>query len=187
MNYFRMIGFGLVFCALSCGKETHEKTLPSQENDQKIEQQQQQIDSLKQQVKNLEKPATEENNEVVETPPNSNITLKNLAGKHALTLQWISWDKPGLIHFKKIGADTYEVKGQQTKGNDFLKIEGTITQKSNTQLDFVGTIETFVERNGAECNRTGSQTFLVTQNRKYWRLQNMTHCFGLTDYVDIYF
>ena len=30
-------------------------------------------------------------------------------------------------------------------------------------------------------------TFRVTQNRKYWRLQQMEVCDGLTDYVDIYF
>jgi len=35
--------------------------------------------------------------------------------------------------------------------------------------------------------RSGPMEFLVTQDRKYWRLQDMVACDGLTDYVDIYF
>ena len=29
--------------------------------------------------------------------------------------------------------------------------------------------------------------FAITQNRKYWRLQQMESCGRLTDYVDIYY
>ena len=77
--------------------------------------------------------------------------------------------------------------GIQKKGKDYVKIEGQIIQISNEELNFEGTIETFVGNNGGKCLRTGPQLFLVTQNRKYWRLQSMEECFGLTDYIDIYF
>lgn len=102
-------------------------------------------------------------------------------------MQWISWDKPGTINLKKIEHNKYHVSGIQKKGDDYLKIEGQIIQFSPHELSFEGTIETFVKANGGKCLRTGPQTFLATQNRKYWRMQNMVECFGLTDYVDIYF
>ena len=118
---------------------------------------------------------------------NEDSGLKDLSGKHPLTLQWISWDKPGTVNFKKTGEDEYHVSGSQKRGSDYLKIEGKMTQISEKELAFEGTIETNIKSNGGKCLRTGPQTFLVTQNRKYWRMQNMVECFGLTDYVDIYF
>lgn len=117
----------------------------------------------------------------------NNAPSGDLSGDHALTLQWISWDVPGKINFTKTGDKTYKVAGQQRKGNDYLSMEGVITQLSPKHLRFEGTIETDIKANGGKCVRTGVQDFLVTKNRKYWRLQNMEHCFGLTDYIDIYF
>jgi len=40
---------------------------------------------------------------------------------------------------------------------------------------------------GRNCLRDGTYEFRVTQRRRYWRLQQMEVCDGLTDYVDIYF
>jgi hypothetical protein len=42
---------------------------------------------------------------------------------------------------------------------------------------------------GSPCVRTGPMTFAITQNRRYWRLQepHMVSCDGSTDYVDIFF
>ena len=40
---------------------------------------------------------------------------------------------------------------------------------------------------GRNCVRDGEYEFRITQNRRYWRLQQMEVCDGLTDYVDIYF
>ena len=129
----------------------------------------------------------EDSEENVGNTPENNDGLKDLSGKHALTLQWISWDRPGSINFKKIGENKYQVSGSQKNSLGYLKIEGVITQISNLNLAFEGTIETDIANNGGKCLRTGPETFLVTKNRKYWRLQNMEACFGLTDYVDIYF
>jgi len=118
---------------------------------------------------------------------NEDSGLKDLSGKHPLTLQWISWDKPGIINFKKTAENEYQVSGSQKRGSDYLKIEGKVIQISGKELAFEGTVETNIKSNGGKCLRTGPQTFLATQNRKYWRMQNMVECFGLTDYVDIYF
>ena len=124
---------------------------------------------------------------ITETTETVRPEMKDLSGKHPLTLQWISWDRPGTVNFKKVGLNQYEISGNQTNGSDYLRIKGHITQISDQELQFEGSIETNVASNGGKCLRTGSQMFLVTQNRKYWRLQNMVECFGLTDYVDIYF
>ena len=40
---------------------------------------------------------------------------------------------------------------------------------------------------GRNCVRDGEYQFRVTGRRRYWRLQQMEQCDGLTDYVDIYF
>lgn len=128
-------------------------------------------------------------NEVDDLPVDP-AELKDLSGKHNLTLQWISWDKPGTVYFKKIGDNLYKVSGSQKKGKEYLTIDGQITQVSAKKLGFEGTIthSTAINGNGAECVKTGSQIFLSTQNRKYWRMQDMANCDGVaTDYIDIYF
>ena len=40
---------------------------------------------------------------------------------------------------------------------------------------------------GRNCLRDGTYEFRITGRRRYWRLQQMEQCDGLTDYVDIYF
>jgi hypothetical protein len=41
--------------------------------------------------------------------------------------------------------------------------------------------------NGKPCERYGKMLFKITQNRKYWRLQEMQSPCGIeTDYVDIF-
>ena len=139
--------------------------------------------TVDQQIAHEDTPTTPE--KTMEDRPVSG--LKDLSGTHDLTLQWISWDKPGKISFKKIAKNKYQVSGLQSKGKDYLKVEGEITQVSAIKLGFEGTIEHSVANNGEKCIRKGSQILIATQNRKYWRLQNMVECGGLTDYIDIYF
>lgn len=120
----------------------------------------------------------------------SSQTIADISGKHALTLQWISWDKPGTVNFTKIGKNLYKVSGSQKKGREYLTIEGEISQVSVDELSFDGTIKhsTAINANGKECVKTGPKTFLATKNRKYWRMQDMANCDGVaTDYIDIYF
>lgn len=114
-------------------------------------------------------------------------------GKHNLTLQWISWDKPGSVIISEAGSDGWSsIKGSQTgeKGN-YLRIDGKIKPLNDRELEFDGKIELRVDflNAGEPCIRTGPKLFKATGTRKYWRLQDMTNCEGgtVTDYVDIYF
>jgi hypothetical protein len=116
-----------------------------------------------------------------------------LVGTHPLTLQWISWDKPGYVHIKPATGDWYPIEGEQKSatGNNYVRIEGKIKPVSEKELLFEGRIETLVEsiNGGKPCLKKGEQIFLSTKGRKYWRMQNMLNCEGnrVTDYVDIYF
>jgi hypothetical protein len=123
------------------------------------------------------------------------LTPARLAGKHALTIQWISWEKPGEITFTSIGDNKYEVEGSQ-RGEDsgecpdcYLKIKGVVTEITPKKLEFTGSINSSIYhiQNGEVCTKEGTFDFLSTKNRKYWRCQNMDGCEGVTDYVDIYF
>ncbi len=116
-----------------------------------------------------------------------------IVGRHPLTLQWISWDKPGYVHIKPATGDWYSIEGEQKSatGNNYVRIEGKIKPVSQKELFFEGRIETLIEsiNGGKPCLKKGEQIFLSTKGRKYWRLQNMLNCEGnmVTDYVDIYF
>jgi hypothetical protein len=124
-----------------------------------------------------------------ETPtPKSYPTF---AGRHDLTLQWISWDKPGSAIITESDLGWYTIKGNQTgeKGS-YLRINGRIRPLNDRELEFEGTIEHYADAvtTGEPCIRRGKQLFKATGTRKYWRLQNMISCDGTTtDYVDIYF
>jgi hypothetical protein len=113
------------------------------------------------------------------------------AGKHPITLQWISWDKPGSAEIKPLTGDWYSINGsQRTNDGDYLTIDGKIRRISEKELEFEGTIVTKVKynNNGEACVKKGKQKFYAKGNRKYFRLQNMQNCEGgmLVDYVDIY-
>ena len=114
-------------------------------------------------------------------------------GKHSLSLQWISWEELGEADVKHLGDNKYSVSGEQRnpQNDDYLKIDGTLEAVSKTELIFNGTVETKSEsvNNGEPCLKKGEQRFLSTQNRKYWRMQDMENCEGgmVLDYVDIYF
>lgn len=114
-----------------------------------------------------------------------------LPGKHALTLHWISWEKPGSVMILPGEAGWYSIQGRQNgdKGH-YLIVNGKIRPINARELEFEGKIEHNVHpANGSEpCIRTGKQFFKATGTRKYWRLQNMISCDSTTtDYVDIYF
>lgn len=122
-----------------------------------------------------------------QVPQSSNPTF---LGKHALTLQWIGWDKPGSVTITADNDGWYSINGTQIGGNgNYLKINGQIKPLNNQELEFEGKIETRVDHinAGEPCIRTGKKLFKATGMRKYWRLQDMISCDGTTtDYVDIY-
>ncbi len=116
---------------------------------------------------------------------------KILLGKHRFALQWISWnyfgtaivtDKKGILYLKG------EQKGRGS--DDYLTIDGVITQIDEKEFKFNGKIDTKVSHiNGNKpCPREGEVTFAITKNRRYWRLQDMRNpCDGVLDYVYIFF
>ena len=114
-----------------------------------------------------------------------------LQGRHSLTLQWLSFNNgaPGIAFINKADSGWYSIKGEQQNKEGYLKIEGKIKMITPEELIFDGRIvhNLATINNGELCEKNGIQTFLSTRNRKYWRLQNMEGCAGLTDYVDIYF
>ncbi|MBR5687135.1 MAG: hypothetical protein IKX36_04170 [Prevotella sp.] len=113
-------------------------------------------------------------------------------GKHMLSLQWISWDYYGTCNITKQPDGTLRCKGEQLsrENDDYLRIDGEISIVDAKHLVFTGTIATKIYHinNGQECLREGTFDFESTQNRKYWRLQQMENpCDMCADYVDIYF
>jgi hypothetical protein len=126
---------------------------------------------------------------------NNMVNNQTLLGKHNLTLQWISWEKPGyvVVNEDKLTKRLY-MKGKQVGGEesdtDYITIDGEIINITSNLFTFQGIIATKVYHifDSKECVRNGTFTFKITQNRKYWRLQEMDNpCDQVTDYVDIYF
>ena len=73
-------------------------------------------------------------------------------------------------------------------GNERVELDGDVLRIGRDRFTLAGNITiTNAPDQGRVCVREGEFEFRVTQNRRYWRLQQMTVCDGLTDYVDIYF
>jgi acyl-CoA synthetase (AMP-forming)/AMP-acid ligase II len=119
------------------------------------------------------------------------FAAKELLGARKINLQWIGWE-----NWREFGDlqvvdrnGTLYLKGQQTKGEDYLKIDGEVVSIKAREFVFQGSVITRVSHNnnGKPCERYGKMLFKITQNRKYWRLQEMkSPCGTETDYVDIF-
>jgi hypothetical protein len=125
------------------------------------------------------------------TVVNSPVMARKLVGKHKLNLQWIGWDKWSDFGDIKVvnRQGMMFISGEQTKGGDYLGIDGTILNIEDKQFTFQGKIITRVSHinTGKSCKREGEMIFKITENRKYWRLQQMENpCDPVTDYVDIF-
>lgn len=115
-----------------------------------------------------------------------------------ITLQWISWDWRGKA-YARWQDDSIVITAEQNAekapagvndlapGNVYMN--GYIAEIGAFHFIFDGSIVIQDAPDaGRYCERTGQMEFRITQNRKYWRLQDMEGCGdGLTDYVDIYF
>jgi len=116
--------------------------------------------------------------------------LKRLLGSAGITLQWIGWDRRGTLTADYSGK-LLRLRGGQSAAPPMrgtLTIDGVVTEIRATSFTFVGRIDiSDTPDAGRSCHRDGEMRFAITQNRKYWRLQQMEACDGLTDYVDIYF
>ncbi len=122
---------------------------------------------------------------------NSPKAVRQLLGNRKLNLQWIGWDKWSDFGNARIvdRQGLLVIEGRQEKGNDLLTIDGKITKVDAKEFIFNGKIVTQVSHNnnGQPCVRDGRMVFKITNNRKYWRLQQMqSPCGTETDYVDIF-
>ncbi len=122
---------------------------------------------------------------------NNATAARQLLGNHKLNLQWIGWDKWSEFGNARVvnRRGTLFIKGKQSKGDELLTIDGKILQVDAKEFKFKGKIITQVSHNngGQPCERDGEMVFKITQNRKYWRLQQMQSPCGVeTDYVDLF-
>lgn len=116
---------------------------------------------------------------------------QQLIGKHKFQLHWISWNKwKDLADLSVTNrGGVYFVKGRQSKGEDFVEIDGKVLSVDAREFAFSGRIVTRIsyKNEGRPCQRNGLMTFKITGKRKYWRLQEMqSPCDETTDYVDIF-
>ena len=115
--------------------------------------------------------------------------LARLQHNSGLTLQWISWDYRGRVQVSERGGRVHLSGSQAARGGPGrLTVDGEVVEIGPSSFTFRGRIViTDTPDAGRNCVRDGSYEFRVTGRRRYWRLQEMEACDGLTDYVDIYF
>ncbi len=116
---------------------------------------------------------------------------RKVVGRHMLSLQWISWEDFGVCTITKEGDGRLRCVGEQLSKEhpgDYLKLDGYVEIMDEKNLMFEGdiAIKVYHLNNGEEYVRTGRYNFKSTQNRKYWRAQDL-EVIDACDYVDIYF
>jgi hypothetical protein len=115
--------------------------------------------------------------------------LARLRRNAGITLQWISWDYRGRVRVSEAAGRVHLSGAQRARGGGGrLDLDGDVVEIGRASFTFHGRISiTDTPDPGRDCLRDGTYEFRITQNRRYWRLQQMEQCDGLTDYVDIYF
>jgi hypothetical protein len=117
--------------------------------------------------------------------------LQRLRRNSGITLQWISFESPRRGHVRvteRHGRVRLDGRQVSANGNARVELSGDVLRIGRGSFTLAGNITiTNAPDQGRVCVREGEFEFRVTQNRRYWRLQQMTVCDGLTDYVDIYF
>ena len=115
--------------------------------------------------------------------------LARLRGNSGVTLQWISFESPrrGHVTVTERGGLVH-LRGRQAANGGELTLDGVVTAIGARSFTFRGTISIVGAPDATRnCLRDGSYEFRATGARRYWRLQQMEECDGLTDYVDIYY
>ena len=115
--------------------------------------------------------------------------LARLRRNTGITLQWISWDYRGRVRVGETAGRVHLSGGQSARGGaGRLTLEGDVVEIGSSSFTFRGRIAIADTPDpGRDCVRDGTYEFRITGRRRYWRLQQMEQCDGLTDYVDIYF
>jgi hypothetical protein len=123
------------------------------------------------------------------TVVSDSAALARLQRNSGVTLQWISWDYRGRVAVSERGGIVRLSGSQAARGGPGrLTLEGDVVEIGATSFTFRGRIVIADTPDaGRNCVRDGTYEFRVTGRRRYWRLQEMEVCDGLTDYVDIYF
>jgi hypothetical protein len=122
----------------------------------------------------------------------SETAKQKVLGKHLFSLQWISWKNFGTVNVTDDGG-TLRLQGEQRsiENDDYVTIDGVVTDITEKTFKFTGAIVMKISflNTGKPCKRTGTYTFAIRGNRKYWRMQEIDNpCDneGTVDYIDIY-
>lgn len=123
------------------------------------------------------------------TVVNDPAMLARLRRNSGVTLQWISFESETRGHVRVSDANGFvHLTGSQRNGEASVELDGDVLRIERDRFVFRGRIAIHNTPDpGRVCLREGEFEFRITQNRRYWRLQQMEQCDGLTDYVDIYF
>ena len=115
--------------------------------------------------------------------------LNRLRRNSGITLQWISFEAPARGHVTVTQRGRFvHLRGSQRGGGGELTLDGDVLSIDARSFTFRGEISIVGAPDATRnCLRDGTYEFRVTGKRRYWRLQQMEQCDGLTDYVDIYF
>lgn len=115
--------------------------------------------------------------------------LARLRANSGMTLQWIGWETRGRVQVtERDGVIRLSGAQREPGGAGKVEIDGDLVSIDVRSFTFRGRIViTDTPDPGRLCIRDGEFEFRVTGTRRYWRLQQMEACDGLTDYVDIYF
>lgn len=116
---------------------------------------------------------------------------RKLKGDHEFSLQWISWDDFGKVRVTD-ESGLWRIRGRQDsrENDDFVSIDGVITEISTHEFKFDGVIVTRVHHlaEGEPVTRTGPKTFRITGRRQYWRMMEMQNpADQVVDYIDVFF
>jgi hypothetical protein len=115
--------------------------------------------------------------------------LARLRHNAGISLQWISWDYRGRVSVSEAAGRVHLSGAQRARsGAGRLDLDGDLVSIGASSFVFRGHIGIADTPDpGRACMRDGEFEFRITGRRRYWRLQQMEQCDGLTDYVDIYF
>lgn len=124
---------------------------------------------------------------VQKTQINDQAAYERLLNNSGVTLQWLWSAKRGKMNAID-DNDVVRLEGTQANHEGTLKVKGEVVSIGRDSFVLRGTILILdAPDKGRRCERTGDYEFKATGKRKYWRLQQMEACGGLTDYVDIYY
>ncbi|WP_260986130.1 hypothetical protein [Bordetella genomosp. 13] len=124
---------------------------------------------------------------VQQTDVKDQTAYERLLHNSGISVQWLWTDERGKLDAVDDNG-VIRLQGGHANASGSVEIKGDVVAISADRFTFRGTILIVdAPDKGRRCERTGDYEFRATGKRKYWRLQQMQVCDGLTDYVDIYY